>query len=253
MDLCLNPAKPIPLPRNLSSTPPDLPGLARINFPWLSSQVPSVWNTSKCPVVSAGNHVCLELTENFNANRLIKDIEDALAALKMALTSILAPEPKQGSSGVLRDPKVEEAMSCIDSNPIDACNTLLLIQFKNAGDAVNCSYRNEYVLWTTMSKQLHNISHVIHGWPAACPFPFKTTKSIKSGDSSQGIKDLGHKNGCIFLTALQQGEIQFKKVSQSGITDNIIPVIATADPTPDNPFHIKARKLFYSGKVEVIP
>ncbi|KAG5719437.1 hypothetical protein E4T56_gene20664 [Termitomyces sp. T112] len=59
MGLCLNPAKPIPLPHNLSSTPPDLPGLAWINFPWLSSQVPSVWNTSEHLVVSVGNHVHL--------------------------------------------------------------------------------------------------------------------------------------------------------------------------------------------------
>ncbi|KAG5730378.1 hypothetical protein E4T56_gene11590 [Termitomyces sp. T112] len=61
MDLCLNPTKPVPLLRNLSSTPPDLPGLAQINFPQLSSQVPSAWNTSECPVVSAGNHVRLYL------------------------------------------------------------------------------------------------------------------------------------------------------------------------------------------------
>ncbi|KAG5720896.1 hypothetical protein E4T56_gene366 [Termitomyces sp. T112] len=59
MDLCLNPAKSIPLPRNSPPTPPDLPILARINLPWLSSQVPSAWNTSKCLVVCAGNHVCL--------------------------------------------------------------------------------------------------------------------------------------------------------------------------------------------------
>ncbi|KAG5728677.1 hypothetical protein E4T56_gene18591 [Termitomyces sp. T112] len=57
--LCLNPAKPVPLPHNSSSTPPDLPRLTQINFLWLSSQVPSVWNTSECPVVSAGNHIHL--------------------------------------------------------------------------------------------------------------------------------------------------------------------------------------------------
>ncbi|KAH0584531.1 hypothetical protein H2248_010065 [Termitomyces sp. 'cryptogamus'] len=225
------------------------PGLENLFSTRLKLDKNSIIALAKC---DAYDHVAQELTENFDADKLIKDIEDALAASKMALTSIPAPEPKQGSSGVSRDPKVEEAMSCIDGDPIDACKTLLLIQFKNAGDAVNRSYKNKYVPWTTMSKQLHNISHVIRGWPAACPFPFETTKSDKSGDSSQGIKDLGHKNGR-FLTALQQGEIRFEKVSRSGITDNIIPVIATADPTPDDPFHIKARKLFYSGKVEVIP
>ncbi|KAG5718574.1 hypothetical protein E4T56_gene16491 [Termitomyces sp. T112] len=52
MDLCLNPAKSVPLPRNSSSTPLDLPELARINLPWLSSQVPSAWNTSECLVLS---------------------------------------------------------------------------------------------------------------------------------------------------------------------------------------------------------
>ncbi|KAG5719327.1 hypothetical protein E4T56_gene13271 [Termitomyces sp. T112] len=50
--LCLNPAKPVPLSHNSSSTPLDLPGLTQINFLWLSSQVPSVWNTSECPVLS---------------------------------------------------------------------------------------------------------------------------------------------------------------------------------------------------------
>ncbi|KAG5723595.1 hypothetical protein E4T56_gene18147 [Termitomyces sp. T112] len=53
------PCQSVLLPRNSSSTPPDLPGLARINLPWLSSQVPSAWNTSECLVVSAGNHVHL--------------------------------------------------------------------------------------------------------------------------------------------------------------------------------------------------
>ncbi|KAG5725137.1 hypothetical protein E4T56_gene10242 [Termitomyces sp. T112] len=42
----------VPLPHNSSSTPPDLPGLAQINLPWLSSQVPSAWNTPKCLVLS---------------------------------------------------------------------------------------------------------------------------------------------------------------------------------------------------------
>ncbi|KAG5731808.1 hypothetical protein E4T56_gene1532 [Termitomyces sp. T112] len=59
-DLCLNPTKPVPLPLSSSPTPTDLPRLAWINLHQLSSQVPSVWDTSECPVVSAGNHIHLQ-------------------------------------------------------------------------------------------------------------------------------------------------------------------------------------------------
>ncbi|KAG5724475.1 hypothetical protein E4T56_gene6498 [Termitomyces sp. T112] len=85
MDSCLNPAKSVPLPRNPSSTPPDLPGLAQINLPWLSSQVPSAWTTSKCLVVSAGNHVCLFSRDLCGSGSSPGDIKQAAETLEQVM------------------------------------------------------------------------------------------------------------------------------------------------------------------------
>ncbi|KNZ81569.1 hypothetical protein J132_11388 [Termitomyces sp. J132] len=69
------------------------------------------------------------------------------------------------------------------------------------------------------------------GWPPSCAMPNETSKPKKG---KQRIKNLGNKDGCLLLIALQNRDLKFVKADSAKIKNNEIAVIATAEPTTNN-------------------
>ncbi|KAG6883451.1 hypothetical protein C0992_008705, partial [Termitomyces sp. T32_za158] len=125
--------------------------------------------------------------------------------------------------------------SADESNPIEGCKKHLHNLLVAAGKAARIPYNSKKVPWVTIGKHLLTTSHVLEGWPVACPFPTETVKTDKGKkangtDSSQGIKDLGSKYGRILLTALRNRDIKLVPCNAEDILNNVIPIISTGAP-----------------------
>ncbi|KAH0581726.1 hypothetical protein H2248_011411 [Termitomyces sp. 'cryptogamus'] len=75
--------------------------------------------------------------------------------------------------------------------------------------------------------------------------PNETSKPKKG---KQGIKDLGNKERCLLLTALQTGQLKIVKAESDKIKNDEIAVIATAKPTTFNSVTVHSCAVFASGR-----
>ncbi|KAG6899359.1 hypothetical protein C0993_011000, partial [Termitomyces sp. T159_Od127] len=187
-----------------------------------------------------------KITETFDAEQLVKELNKALDAAEAVLKPPSTPLEERDNDN---DLVMED-----EANPISGCKDRIIALLKSATEAAGQTWEKDRLPWGTLPKYLVGISHVITGWPASCPFPHETIKpkrskrSAKEGNS-QGIKDLGTKHSRVLLTALQGDQVKLVKTDYDKIVQNSVPVIATSLPTDRDPPLCLARSLFANGEV----
>ncbi|KAG6872444.1 hypothetical protein C0995_009701 [Termitomyces sp. Mi166 len=77
-----------------------------------------------------------------------------------------------------------------------------------------------WLSWAMLPNHLINISHMMIRWPPSCAMPNETSKPEKN---KQGIKDLGSKDGCLLLTALQSSQLKIVKANSAKIKKDKLP------------------------------